>query len=117
MVIGFLFLAALPSRPVPAHLKRTRKPENGVNTSKHECPDQKPGHAPEGPEEQRVLLRVMMRGVREIPGEAACCPCMALLARCDNVFSAQMRAGIADRENVMRPVAIVTLGGLGVAKL
>ena len=80
----------------------------------HQRADQQGGHAPEGDEQERILLRIVVGGVGQIAGELAVGAGMALAAGGDDVVPAQMRARIVDRQNVVRAMTVVTLGGLQV---
>src|SRR5512146_1721156 len=83
----------------------------------HERPDQQPRHTPERPEKQWIFFWIMVRSVREVPGKAARGPFVALLAGLYDILSAQVRTGIGYRENIVRPMAVVTLRRFSVAEL
>src|SRR5512138_3624301 len=98
-----------------AHLHRSRQPEQRVRAAYGERPHQQSGHAPEGPEEEWELLRIVMRGVRQISGEAPGSTLVTFLAGGHDVGARQVRARIADLLNVVGTVTVVALGSLGVA--
>src|SRR5262245_27784486 len=54
---------------LPAHLERPRDPQERVQAADAERADEQRRHPPEGPVEERVLVRIVMGGVGEIPGE------------------------------------------------
>ena len=56
-----------------------------------------------------------MRGMRQIAGELAMGAAMALGAGSDDMIPAKVGARISHREDVMGPVAVVTLGGFEAA--
>ena len=83
---------------------------------KTNVPTSSAGHAPEGPEEEWILLRVVVRGMRQVAGKTAGGVGMALLAGLDHVGAAQVRARIGHGHDVMRAVAVEALGGFGVTE-
>jgi len=52
----------------------------------------------------------------QIAGEAACCVGVALLASGHHICTAEVRTRIGDRQDVVRAVAVKTLGGTGVTE-
>src|ERR1035441_3841191 len=54
-----------------AVLERARKPGQRVRAGDDERAYEQRGHAPEGVEEERIFLRVVVSGVREVAGELA----------------------------------------------
>src|SRR5271157_1958314 len=98
------------------HLERLGQPEQGVKAADHEGSEQKRSHAPEGPEEEGIFLRVVVRGMGEIAGKPAGCRGMTFLASRDHVGPAEVRPGIADTQNVVGAVAVITFRRLGVAQ-
>lgn len=88
-----------------------------MHATDHKCPDQEPGHTPERPEEQRIFLRIMMRGMREISGKPTRRSFVALLACLNNVLSAQVRTRIGDRQNIVCTMAVVTFRRFRVPEL
>ena len=111
-LLGFLGLLQLL-----AHLQRPRQPEEGVGPADHEGAHEEARHAPEGPVEPGVLLRVVVRGVAQVAREAAGGPGVALLAGLDHVLPREVRAGVGDPLDVVGAVAVVALGRLRVAEL
>src|SRR5512146_1839392 len=85
-----------------------------MNSADHECSYQKGGHAPEGIEQEGVLLGIVVGRVREVPGEAARGSRVALAACGHHVSAAEMGARIGDLRDIVSAVAVVTLGRLGV---
>lgn len=59
----------------------------------------------------------MVRGMREITCKATVRTCVALLARANHVFPAQVRAGIRNRHDVVRAMTVIALCSLRVSKL
>jgi hypothetical protein len=83
-----LFLQLLPA--IVLHLQCPRQPQKRVDAAEHKCSDQERCHAPEGPEEKWVLLRIVVRCMRQITGELTSRSRMALLTRGDDILSAEM---------------------------
>src|SRR5208283_1227867 len=77
---------------------------------------QQRGHAPEGEEQEWILLGIVVRGVRQVSGELAVRAGMALSTGFDDVVAAEPRALVVHWQNVVRAVAVVTLGGLEVTQ-
>ena len=102
---------------LPAVCERARQPKRGVRAGDHQRADQQRGHAPEGDEEERILLGIVVGGVSQIAGELAVRTGMALAAGGDDVVAAEMRARIVDRQNVVRAVTVVAFSGLQVTQL
>src|ERR1039457_7165821 len=100
-----------------AVLQRARQPQRHVGARDHQRTHQQRGHGPERHEQERVLLRIVVRGVRQVSGELAVRAGMALRAGFDDVVAAQMGARVVHRQNVVRAMAIVALGGLQIAQL
>lgn len=103
--------------PGTSHLQGSREPEQCVHAADDKRHDQQRCHAPEGPEKKRILLRIVMGCVRQIPGKSAIRTGMALLARLHHILPAQVGARIGDRENIVRTMAVVALCRLGVPEL
>src|ERR1017187_143285 len=100
-----------------AVLERAREPGQRVGAGDYQRAYEKRGHAPEGVEEERILLRVVVGGVGEVSGELAVRAHVALAAGVDDVGAAKTGARVGDGQDVVRAVAVVTLGGLQVAQL
>lgn len=88
-----------------------------MHAADHKCEDQKSGHAPECPEEIRILAGIVMGSMREITGEPAGRPWMALLTCVHNICVAQARAWIPYLEDVVSTVAVVTLCRFRISQL
>ena len=118
-MLSFVSLVLLPGLPaaLALHLKSTRQPEERMHAAKNKCADQQRSHAPERPEEKRIFLRIVMRRVRQVPCKPPVGSGMTLLTSTDNLFSAQMRAGVGNWEDVMSTVTIIALRCFSVAKL
>ena len=99
------------------HLPRARQPQQRVDAGDHERADQQRGHEPERVEQDRVLVPVVMRRVRQIAGELPMRAGMALPAGLDDVLARQMRGRVVRRQDVVRAMAVVALGGGGEAEL
>src|SRR5208282_2722981 len=99
-----------------AHLDGFGQPQQRVNAAEDEGADEQGGHAPERPEQERIFLRVVVGGVGQVAGKAAGRIGVALLTSGDDIGAAQMRARVGDAQDIVRAVAVVTLGGSGVAK-
>src|SRR5208282_1775927 len=91
------------------HLESPGQPEQRMSATNHECDHEQRGHAPEGVEQERIFSRVVVRGVREVSGEAAGRAGMALSTGGRYVCPAEMRAGVGDREHIVRSMAVITL--------
>ena len=74
------------------HPEGPGQPEERVDAAHREGPDQEQGHPPEGEEEERVLVRVVVRRVGQVAGEAAGRPAVALLAGLDHVLAREVGA-------------------------
>src|SRR5208282_717874 len=101
---------------LPPHLESSGQPEQRVNATDHECPQEQTGHAPEGVEHERIFLGVVVRGVGQITGEAPGRARMALLAGSCHVRAAKVGAWIRDPKHVVSAVAVIALGRFCVAK-
>ena len=66
---------------------------------------------------QGYFCRVVVRRVAQVAGEAARRARVALLAGLDHVLAREVRARVGHRQDVVRAVAVVALGGLRVAEL
>ena len=78
---------------------------------------QESGHTPECPEQPGILLRVVVRRMRQIPREASVRTAVALLTGGHHIVAAEARPRITNRKNVMCPMAIIALCRLGIAQL
>src|ERR1035438_1334147 len=70
----------------------------------------------EGPEQEGILLRVVVSGVRQIAGKPARCRRVTFLAGGNDIGPAQMGAGIGHPQDVMRTMAVIALGGVGISQ-
>ena len=73
--------------------------------------DQQTGHPPKCKPEERIFIRVVVRGVRQVSGEFPMGPRVAFLTGRNNVIMAEVRLGIFRRQDIVRAVAILTFGG------
>src|SRR3990170_2300713 len=117
LLLELALLGRLRLPQLPAHLHRARQPQQRVGPADHEGRHEQAGHAPEGPEQPGVLLRVVVRGVAQVAGEAATRARMAFLAGRDHVLAREVRARVGDPLDVVGAVAVVALGRLRVAEL
>src|ERR1700687_55896 len=99
------------------HLKSARQPEQRVSSTHHERHQKQRGHAPEGVEKERVLSRVVVRGVGQVSSEAPGRAGMALPAGGRYVCPAEVRAWIRHRQHVVRSMAVIALCRFRVSKL
>src|SRR5260370_38832784 len=53
-----------------AHLESAGQPQQRVSATHRKRHQKQRGHAPEGVEQERVLSRIVVRGVRQVAGEA-----------------------------------------------
>src|ERR1035441_10051034 len=60
--------------------QRSGQPERGVRAGDHQRANQQAGHAPEGEEQERILLRIVVGGMCQITGELTVGTGMALAA-------------------------------------
>lgn len=88
-----------------------------MKATNHEGDHEQTCHRPKCVVEPRILVGIMVRGMREVAGELAVCPGVTLLTRLDNVVSMKMGSGICHRQDVMSTVAIIAFGGLRVPQL
>src|SRR5574341_2401867 len=117
LLLELAFFGSLRLLQLAAHLQRARQPQQRVGAADHERGHEQAGHAPKGPEQPRVLLRVVVRGVAQVAGEAAARARVALLTGRDDVLAREVRARVGDTLDVVSAVAVVALGRLGVAEL
>src|SRR5208337_2840113 len=108
----FLFVSA----QFPAHLESPGQPEQRMNAADHERSHQQAGHSPEGVEDERILFGVVVGGVRQVTGKAPVRTLVALAAGGRHVGPAEVRARIRHLKDVMGSMAVVALGGFGIAK-
>ena len=101
----------------PLHLQSSRQPEECVDSTKEKCAHKKRRHAPECPEQKRILLWIMMGRMGQVSSELACGASMALLASRHDILSAQMRLRIGNGQNIMGTMAVIALCRFGVSKL
>lgn len=87
-----------------------------MNATEYKGADEQRRHAPERPEEERVFLRVVVCGMRQIAGKPPGSAGVTFLACADNVLVAHVRPRIGDRENIVRPMTVITFGGLRVSQ-
>src|SRR5271167_1681542 len=92
-----------------AHLEGPGQPEQRMHATDQEGPQQQPGHSPEGVEHKRIFLWIVVRGMRQVTGEAAGRARMALLASGRDVGTAEVRAWVGYLEHVVRSVAVIAL--------
>src|SRR5712692_8441554 len=64
-----LFLCGEPQ--LTEHLESARNPKQAVQAADDERAHEQGGHSPESVKEEGILPRVVVRGVRQVPGEAA----------------------------------------------
>ncbi len=102
---------------IPAYLQRTGQPENGVNAAHHKRDDQERRHPPKRPKQEGIFLRIVVRCVRQIPGETPRRALMALLTGLDDVLPAQVRARIGHLLDIVSTVAVVAFRSFGIPEL
>src|SRR5271165_3595592 len=89
----------------PAHLESARQPEQRMHSADHECSQEQCSHAPEGKEQEWVLARVVVRGVRQVSCEPPRCTRMAFLAGRRHVRAAEVRPWVRNRKHIVSSVA------------
>src|SRR5690606_20227191 len=104
--------------PAPAALAQLAgEPEERVQAEEGEDRDQQAGHRPEGVEQVRARLRVVVAGVGQEVGEARVGGGVARPARLDAVVGVERRGRGRGGEDVVRAVAVVALGDVGGAQV
>ena len=87
------------------------QPGQGVEHREGQGADQQDGHAPEGLEQPRILVLVVVRGVGQVAGEAAVRAAWHWPQVSTTLSRLSVEAGSAGRQDVVRAVAVVALGG------
>ncbi len=110
-VAPFVARAPCASATRPASARAGRARPACASSAKVSVPTSSAGHAPERPEQPRVALGVVVRGVRQVAGESPVRARVALPAGRDDVAPAERaRRDRSRREDVVRAVAVVALG-------
>ena len=97
--------------PIGSREPQSHQPGPCVQQREGERPHQQRRHAPERPEQPRILVGVVVRGVGQVSRESAMRFFMTLAAGRDDVLAAQRRVDVRRRENLVRSVTVVALGG------
>ena len=81
-----------------------------MQQSKRQRTDEQRGHAPEGPEQPRVGLAIVVRRVCQIAGKTPVRSFVTLATSLNHVVAAKPRGRVGRSENIVRAMAVVTLG-------
>lgn len=94
------------SAPLETFPEGTGYPEQGVHAKECECADQQPGHGPEGVEQIRVFVPIMMGGVGQVTRKLPIGTRMAGSTGFHDIIPVQSRSGIIGRQDVMGAVTV-----------
>jgi len=88
-----------------------------MNSTYEKSAQQERRHPPECPEQERILLRIMMRRMRQIPGKLSRGTRVTFLTCTNDILPTQMRARIRNGQYIMGTVTVIAFRRFRVSKL